>query len=306
MNQSRISLAIKRQLRVSVCISIIFFSLPTVLFAQKSAAPKLPADANQLVREVIDNELKVSNQDHTHWMYQQQSRDGDKTTVKEIVETKDCDLDFTISINGKPLTAEERQKEDERLRKLATDPDEQQKKMKAAQQDADKATDMFKMLPEAFLYQYSSKTHSLVKLTFKPNPDFHPPTREAQVFHAMEGTMWVNTREMRLGELDGQLSQDVQFLGGLIGHLDKGGRFSVKRTELEPGHWETTQLNVNMNGKVIIFKSINLQQSDSMSHFRRLPRDLSAVQAAEMLKKEGFAGTRNELATNGAHTRVGD
>jgi hypothetical protein len=303
MNTFR-STAAKSQIQIA-CASIIFF-LPSLLFAQKSSRPKLPSDANQLVREVIDNELKVSDQDHTHWMYEQHSQDREKTTVKKVVETKACSVDFTVSVNGKPLTAEERQKEDDRLRKLVTDPDEQQKKMKAAQQDAEKATEMFKMLPEAFLYQYSGKPGSLVKLTFIPNPKFHPPTREAQVFHAMEGTMWVNAREKRLSELDGQLSQEVQFFGGLIGHLDKGGRFDVKRTELAPGHWETTQLNVHMNGKVIIFKTINLQQSDSMSHFRRVPTDLSPVQAAELLKKEGVAGTSSELAATGAHTRVGD
>jgi hypothetical protein len=303
MNKSRIA-AFKSKIRVTACMSIVFFTIPTVLFAQKSTAPKLPPDASQLVREVVDNELKASGQDHTHWMYRQQSQDGGKTTVKEVVEAKDCDVDFTVSANGKPLTAEERQKEDERLRKLVTDPEEQKKKMKAAQQDADKATDMFKMLPDAFLYQYSGKTRSLVKLTFKPNPNFHPPSREAQVFHAMEGTMWVNAKEMRLAELDGELSQEVQFFGGLIGHLEKGGRFTVKRSELAPGHWETTQLNVHMNGKVILFKTINLQQADSMSHFQRVPEDLSPAQAVAMLKKAGLGGASSELATTGAHSRA--
>jgi hypothetical protein len=303
MNKSRIA-AVKTKIRMTAYIAIVFFPFPTVLLAQKSATVKLPVDANQLVREVIDNELKANGQDHTHWMYRQQSQDGERTTIKEVVETKDCDVDFTVSANGKPLTADARQKEDERLRKLVTDPEEQKKKMKAAQQDANKATDMFKMLPDAFLYQYSGKTRSLVKLTFKPNPDFHPPSREAQVFHAMEGTMWVNAKEIRLAGLDGQLSQDVQFFGGLIGHLEKGGRFSVKRSELAPGHWETTQLNVHVNGKVIIFKTINLQQADSMSHFRRVPGDLSPTQAAEMLKKAGPAGASSELATTGAHSRA--
>ena len=286
--------AISNRIRVLGCFLMIFFPVSTAFCAEKSARPALPQDANQLVRQVIDNELKVSDQDHTHWMYQQQSQDGEKTTIKQVVEAKDCDVDLTVAANGKPLTAEERQREQERIKKLVTDPDEQKKKMKAAQQDAEKATDMFKMLPDAFLYEYAGKTRSLVKLTFKPNPNFHPPSREAQVFHAMEGTMWVNPKEMRLAELDGQLSQDVQFFGGLIGHLDKGGRFSVKRTELAPGHWETTLLNVHMNGKVIIFKSINLQQNDSMSHFRRVPTDLSPAQAAEILTKSGFAGASSE------------
>ena len=97
----------------------------------------------------------------------------------------------------------------------------------------------------------------------------------------------------------GHLAQDVKFFGGLIGHLDKGGRFSVKRAEVGPGHWETTLINVQMNGKVIIFKTISLKQTDSMTHFRQVPEDLSPPQAAEMLKKQDSSGDR-EVAASGA------
>ncbi len=290
---------IKAQPIAVTCLAFVALVRPASLFAQRSAGQQVPADANQLVRAVIDNELKLDQQDHSHWMYRAQKQDGEKSTVKEIVETKACDVDVLLSANGQPLSAEQRQKENDRLQKLVSDPDEQRKKMKEAQEDDQKATAMFKMLPDAFLYQYSSKERSSVKLTFTPNPNFHPPSREAQVFHAMEGTMIVDARKKRLVELDGHLAQDVQFFGGLIGHLDKGGRFSVKRAEVGPGHWETTLINVQMNGKVIIFKTISLKQTDSMTHFRQVPEDLSPPQAAEMLEKQDPPGGR-EVAASGA------
>jgi hypothetical protein len=51
--------------------------------------------------------------------------------------------------------------------------------------------------------------------------------------------------------------------------------------------------------KVIIFKTISLKQTDSMTHFRQVPEDSSPPQAAEMLKKQDSSGDR-EVAASGA------
>ena len=272
-------------------------------FAQRSDAP-VPQDANQLVREVINNELQTSQQDHSHWMYREQREEQNKSTVEEVVETNQCDLKMLLATNGQPLTGEQQKSEIERLQKLARDPAEQRKKMRAEKEDAHKAFEMFRMLPDAFVYQYTEKNASLTKLTFKPNPNFHPPSREAWVFHQMDGSMLVDARQKRLVELEGQLGHEVQFLGGMLGHLDKGGRFSVKRAEVAPGHWETTLIHVQMNGKILLFKTIKLQQTDSMTKFLRVPEELSPPQAAEMLSRQDFARPSGVEAAGGSAGRV--
>jgi hypothetical protein len=261
-------------------IVILLLVETTLLAAQQEPA----SDAKQLVRTVIDNELDSSHQGQTQWMYQLQRQETDKATVTEVVETKNCDFHLLVALNGEALTPDQRQKENQRLEKLANDPREQQKLRQAQQEDDRKAVEMFKMLPQAFLYRYASRRGPLVELAFSPNPDFRPPSREAQVFHGMEGTMWVDAGKNRLVELDGHLAQDVDFLGGLFGHLEKGGHFTVKRAELAPGQWAMTQLVVEMKGKALIFKSINLRQTDSMSNFRPIPADLNPAQAVEMLE----------------------
>jgi hypothetical protein len=261
-----------------------FFAAAPFLHAQQTAT----VDPKQLVRSVVDNELADSPRDQNRWMYRIQKQEGDKTTVKEVVETKDCEIHLLLSTNGEPLSLDQRQKENERLQKLVNDPVEQRKQKHDQEEDDRKAVEMFKMLPEAFLYRYSSSRGSLVELTFSPNPDFHSRSREVQVFHEMEGTMLLDAEKKRLVQIDGKLAHDVEFLGGLFGHLDKGGHFSVKRAELAPGQWEMTQLTVEMKGKALIFKSINLREQDLLSDFRPVPADLKPTQAADLLKTSGF------------------
>jgi hypothetical protein len=81
--------------------------------------------------------------------------------------------------------------------------------------------------------------------------------------------------------------QDVKFGGGLFGHLDKGGQFEVKQTEVAPGHWDMTFLNVDMKGKVLFFKTIEIHEKEYRSSFSRVADDLTPVQAADILKPAG-------------------
>jgi hypothetical protein len=287
------ALIIEQRSAVIGVIVILFLFTGTFLCAQQSSRE----DVKQLVRNTIDNELKSGHQDESRWTYRLERREGSTASVKQVVETKDLDVQWLLTLNGDALTPYQRQKENERLGKLINDPEEQRKKKREQEDDDRKAIEMFKMLPEAFLYRCNSRRGSLVELVFSPNPDFRPPSREAQVFHGMEGTMWVDAEKKRLVEIDGHLAQDIEFLGGLVGHLDKGGRFMVKRAEMVPGQWVMTQLIVEVKGKALLFKSINLQQTDSMSDFRRIPADLSLVQAADMLKNSGFAQVARGLST---------
>jgi hypothetical protein len=279
---------------VGVIVILFLFTGTTFLRAQQSSQE----DVKQLVRSTIDNELNSGHQDDGRWTYRLERREGSKASVRQVVETKDLDVQWLISFNGDALTPEQHQKENDRLEKLINDPDEQRKKKREQADDDRKAVDMFKMLPEAFLYRCNSHRGSLTELIFSPNPNFRPPSREAQVFHGMEGTMWIDAEKKRLVEIDGHLAQDIEFLGGIVGHLDKGGRFMVKRAEVAPGQWVMTQLTVEVKGKALLFKSINLQQTDAMSDFRRIPADLSLVQAADMLKNSGFAQVAGGLSTS--------
>ena len=136
------------------------------------------------------------------------------------------------------------------------------------------------------MFTYGQRRGDLVQLTFKPNPSFRPSFHEAQVFHAMEGSIWVSSRDYRLSEINGHLTHEVKFGGGLLGHLDRGGKFHVKQEEVAPRYWELTLLNVDMRGKALFFKTITVEEKLQRSSLQRVPDDLTLAQAAELLEKQ--------------------
>ena len=131
----------------------------------------------------------------------------------------------------------------------------------------------------------SARDGDLIKLRYQPNPNFQLPSREARVFHEMEGEMWVHETQQRLVRMQGRLIADIKFAGGLLGHLEKGGRFTVEQRELLPGQWDLTFIEVDMKGKAL-FKSIAVQEREYHSDFRTVPDDLTLAEAAEMLTRQ--------------------
>jgi hypothetical protein len=254
--------------------------------ASEQAAKDPPASAKELIREVIANEIKAEKADHSHWAFQLQTEKAGKSEIDQLVETKDGNLQMPISINGTPLTAKQKQQANQRLQNFIHNPSALRRSLRDENEDVTRSQNMLKLLPDAFNFSYEEKSSGkLVKLKFTPNPRFRPPSREAQVFHAMEGEITVNREQLRLVEISGQLVHEVKFGAGLLGQLDKGGQFYVKQEQVAPGFWEMTALNVQMRGKALFFKTIGVRQKIVRSGLHRVSDDLTLAQAADMLKK---------------------
>ncbi len=275
------------------------YTLAVVVFLFISAFAlnsKAQADPDQLVREVVANELKAQEEDQTHWRYLSLKEEGGKKELRDAIQAKDATIERLLAVNGHALTPEQRRKEDARIQRLINSPAELRKKQKERHEDGEQERRMLRMLPEAFLYQYDGTEGSLIRLKFRPKPNFHPSSREAQVFHSMEGTMWIEGQQKRLARMDGRLTKEVKFGGGILGHLDPGGTFFVEQADVGSGHWDLIVLDVRMKGKALFFKTINVQQREYLSRFQRVPDDLTLQQAADILKKDATAAGVPDLS----------
>jgi len=256
--------------------------------------PPLPTDATQFVREVIHHELEAEAQDHSHWRYRAHREDEKSNIDKDVIETRDGELTRTLLLWGRPLTADERQKDQERMQKLVSDPAERAKRAKREKEDSDKGHEMFKAIPDAFIFKYDGIESGLVRLAFFPNPNYDPPTRELRVFRALSGKMWIDPVQKHVVRIDGKLFEDVTFGWGILARLYKGGTFEVNMREVGPGHWDMTSLDVNMSGHAILFKNIAVKQHQTQSEFRRVPDNLTMAQAYNLLQRDSAVSANNQ------------
>ena len=265
---------------VAFALAIVLLSVP----AHPQSVPSSQVSANDLARRVITNELRFQD-DHSNWMYRLEKEQYGKKQVEEIIETKEGSLSRLLSINDHSLTAKQQEEEDQRVQALMTSQSAKRKLQRVLDAETLQGRRLFKMLPDAFVFNYAGGDGNLVRLSFRANPNFRPPSLEARVFHDMEGEMWVDGKQERLAAFNGHLNQDVKFGFGLLGHLDKGGHFEVGQAEVVPGHWDMTSMSVEMTGKALLFKSIGVQKRENRRDFHQVSDDLTLTQAADVLNK---------------------
>ncbi len=255
--------------------------------SSNNSSTKPDPGLNAVVRDVLQHELRAQSEDNSLWCYRKIEEKDGKQLSFAACQTKAAEIDRLMAVNGKPLDAKQRREEDERLAKLLNSREQLRKQKQQKEEDGQQATNMLKMIPEAFLFQQIGTDGDRTKFKFTPNPKYRPSGNSAQVFHHMEGTLTLDMKQKRLVEISGLLNSDVKFGGGLLGHLDKGGTFYVKQQEVGSGYWEVTTLDVHMNGKALFFKTIAVRTKEISTDFHPVPPAATMQQVAALTNNDG-------------------
>lgn len=260
----------------------------------KTHVAVLPAGADAAltseVREILQHEIKAQDDDKTLWCYRKLLEKDGKRQLFASCQTQSAEINRLMAENGKPLSAKQWQLEDSRIKRLLGNPSQLKKEKQQQLEDERQATNLLKMIPEAFEFQQESRDADRLKLNFTPNPRFRPSSSSEFVFHHMDGTLTLDLKQKRLVEISGRLDNDVKFAGGWLGHLDKGGTFFVKQQEVTPGHWEMTRMDVEMNGKVLFLKTISVRTIEIDTDFHAVPAATSIQQVAALTEQTSERG----------------
>src|SRR5215469_4104109 len=261
--------------------------------AANSQSSKL--SPQQLVHEAVENELAANRTAPIHFLFKDERKTVHQSQVRLLVETRDATAGMMVAENGQPLNLEQRKAEEARLESYVRNPDQLNRKRKQEKEDAERTERIMRALPEAFLYQEAgTQTGSatlgrpgveLIRLKFRPNPNYVPPTRVEQVLTGMAGQLLIDPNDKRIAEINAILEKDVGFGWGILGHLDRGGRFLVQQADVGEGQWEITRMELSMTGKILLVKKLSIQSSDTFSEFHPVPSDLTFAQGVELLKK---------------------
>jgi hypothetical protein len=253
-----------------------------------SQAEKPALDPQKIVRDASWNELHAKSPGRS-FSYRQHKVDPKGSMVKEIFETKDGDVARLIEKDGKPLPPEEEQAEIDRLNHLLEHPEVQEHRHKKEQEDSARGDEMVRMLPDAFLFTDKGMVEGpngpCYRLEFRPNPAFTPPDREGEVYHGMVGELWVDQAQLRLAKIDAHLISDVNFGWGVLGRLYKGGSILVENSDVGLHHWETTHMKLQLQGKLLMMKSVDYSTIEDFSDFKVQQQELGYQEAIRLLQK---------------------
>jgi hypothetical protein len=217
------------------------------------------------------------------------------------VETEQGVIARMVAWNGRPLDAQQRAQDDAKIHHLLTDPAAMRKKQEQQRDDDEHAQRLLQAIPDAFLFKYvgvvEGKSGQEVHYAFQPDPHFSPPNRETRVFVGMKGELFINLRYKRIAKIDAMLFQPVEFGWGILGHLDKGGRFLIEQSDIDGARWETTHSILHFTGKALMFHAINIQEEETLYDFQPVKPHLTLAEGVDLLRKNDDVVAENGGAT---------
>jgi len=268
------------------------------LLAMPGFAQDWKSNPRDLIRKAIANEEKEPAKP-TYFTYRDLKRKKDGSTeTKQMMQTPQMVLGRIVAIDGKPLNDEQRKNEDARLNRLTSNPDELAKKKKEQQEDDARARKMVHAIPDAFNFQYvkteQGPSGEVAVFNFTPNPNWNPADRELQVFTGMSGVLKIAVKPERLALMQATLTKDVNFGWGILGKLYQGGDFMIEQSEIAPGHWDVTHMKLHFTGKVLLVKSLNIQEDEQTSDYH-IVQPMTVEQALNRLREvdSEYAKTAN-------------
>lgn len=270
------------QLRRTSCAGLI------ILFTLAGMAAAQNINTEKIVRDAAYNELH--SRDNHPFRYTLRKDDNGKITTKEIIETREGGVARLIAIGDKPLSASADEAEIHRLQNLLAHPELQAHRLQKEQADSNRANEMLRLLPTAFVYRYEGMVEGpdgpCYRLSMQPNPNFDPPDRQAEVLHGMAGELWIDQKEQRMVRLNVHLIADVAFGWGIFGRLYKGGTILVEQKNVGENHWEQNLLRLNLRGTILLFKSLVIDTTETESNYAPVPPDWTYQDAVRALLSE--------------------
>src|SRR6202140_829963 len=122
-----------------------------------SSTNKSATNLNALVRDILQNELRAQADDHSLWCYRKLTDKDGKQQLFAACQTKALEIDRLMAVNGKPLNEQQWNQENQRIEQLLNNRSQLKKEKQQQREDAEQATHMLKMLPDAFLFQQENR-----------------------------------------------------------------------------------------------------------------------------------------------------
>lgn len=253
----------------------------------QTASGEVPTPA--FLRQVLATELALA-QDTNHPMrYTLHKASSRFSSTKEIFETKDGAVARLVAINDKPLSAEEAQKEQQRLNTLLSDPSRQRQRKEAQDNDLARVLKVLRAFSDAFTFKYIGSgvgpTGRVEKFSFEPNPDFDPPDLETEVLTAMAGEIWIDAAEERIARLEGHLLHDVDFGWGILGRLNRNGWIVIEQSNVGSHQWRIVRFQMEMSGRIVV-KNKTFETVEEQTNYSPVPAGVGYVQAIHILKSD--------------------
>jgi hypothetical protein len=225
---------------------------------QAATQPKPIPDLAGLLTRVRENQVNLEKvrRDYictvTSTMIDADDKGAEKkreTEQHELFYVAGHEVSRKISKDGKPLTDEEKKKEEEKV----------QKRIKELEGRQDAHRDEITISVATFLKVSSLQNprrlqyrdHEVLAVDFAPNPAAKPDTRAEKVAHKISGSIWIDEEALQVARLEARLDENYKIAGGLLASIKPGSSLIFEQQRINNELWLPASAEIVFNARIL-------------------------------------------------------
>src|SRR5262245_28779844 len=186
-----------------------------------------------------------------------------------------------VAKDGKPLSADDQRKENERVQKRIAKYQEEkahkEKKEEKAKEEGKDDKDPDEPGIEVFLRacQFVNprrerfRGQDVLVFDFEGNPEYKPKKLVERVVQQLAGVVWVDEKGHDVARLEAYFVKDIRFGGGLLANLQKGTSFVFEQAFVNEEVWLPTYEEAHIGARFLLLKGFKVNEVTRYSDYRR-------------------------------------
>ena len=174
-----------------------------------------------------------------------------------------------VKKDGKPLSPEELNKENEKTQKRIAELQKREVKKEAKEEKArqeGKSEEKDEPGIEVFLRacQFVNprrerfRGQDVLVFDFEPNPEFKPRKMVEKVVQKLAGVVWIDEKAHDVARLEAYFTGDMKIAGGLLANLQKGTSFVFEQAFVNNEVWLPTYMEAHLGVRFLLVKGIKI------------------------------------------------
>ena len=260
----------------------------------KRSQVQLP-DLKALFKEVDDNQKAIDKiKENYAGTRNEEETEYDKTGKVTKHEQKEYsffyldgdEISTLTKKDGKSLSEEEQNKENEKTQKAIEDIQKNKakkdaKEEKQKEEGKEKKDDDDDVGIEVFLRacQFVNprrerfRGEDVLVFDFEPNPEFKPHKLVEKIAHELAGVIWIDEKAHDVARLEAYFVGDFRFAGGIVANLQKGTSFVFEQAYINNEVWLPTYEEAHVGVRVLLVKGFKVNEVTRYSDYKKFNVD---------------------------------
>ena len=262
-------------------------------YPQIEGSRRLP-ELEPLLKALSENQDKIDEmrERYTCRLVEiERKHDGDgriketETKTYEVTPVGEALVERLMSVNGKELSASEREKEDKRVQKEVEDiikrrekkeQKEEQARAKGEKEKEDgrvEIKDFLRISEITSVRREMFRGHEVIAFDFEPRKGFKPKSRGEDIVNKLAGTIWVDEAAQQVARLEARLTDSFKIGGGMLASIGASTAFSFDQEKIGDEVWMPSSMEANISARVLLLAKFNRSVERRYSDYKKYQID---------------------------------